>query len=265
MTDPASEKKGLTFFQQIGGELSITPEQQAAVEEMRKEGLKESLGLPLVYPKIKLLHQDTAAFQFVEEDVLVKSFKAIIIAVEPSRVWWRSKLGSGEDGSGGMPQCFSRNLIMPDAQAEDRQAPRCAECSQNAWGSDIKQDGSPGRGKSCKEIRRVFVLPENHMSPHWLAIPPSSLRALSSFIISVVDKGFKKPQEVVCSFSAKTQENKDGVSFSELSLALGERVPETVLAMIAMMKKNIEKVLETAAPVSQDDYSGKEAVPGENT
>lgn len=262
MSDTKEAKKGeLTFFGQIGKELTLTPEQEASVAALRKEGMgQEMRGLPIVYPRIEILHQGTAMFKFKETDETVKTFKGVFIHVEPSKVWWPTKYGAAkQEGDDGFPACFSRDLIEPDKDAKDPQAPRCAGCPQNEWGSDVKSDGSQGRGRACKEVRRIFLMAEGHLSPHWMAVPPSSLKALSSYFITIRDKGFQKPQEVVTTFSLKTVENKDGVEYSELSLALGEVLPITVLAMIADWKKKIMEMLTTAAPIQRDEYEGAPA------
>lgn len=254
-----AEEKGMSFFKQLDNELSVTPEQEKAVAEMRKEGMgREMKGLPIVYPRINMLHQGTAAFQFVETQDVVKTFKGVFLAIEPSRVWWEHPMGSGKaDGGDGFPDCYSRDLIAPDPESKLVQSEKCGTCPQNQWKSDIRPDGERGRGKACKEVRRVFIMVEGHMSPHWMTIPPSSLKALSSYFIAVRDKGFQKPQEVVTTFALKTVANKEGTDYSELQLSLVDGLPMKVLAMVADWKKRIEDMLSGFQPVTREDYTGK--------
>lgn len=59
------------------------------------------------------------------------------------------------------PICYALSLsgenMVPHPQAVKPQAPSCAECPWNAWASDPKG----GKGKACKESRRLLVLPSN--------------------------------------------------------------------------------------------------------
>ena len=260
----------MSYFEEASKTMEISEEQKRAVEEMRKEGMgEEAKGLPIEYPKVELLHQTTAAFRFVASDEIVKTFKAAIVYVDAGRVWWPERFGVGGADGDKFPKCFSRDLVAPDKASEmpqgktlDPTAPRpeglmCGSCPQNQWGSAINEDGTEGRGKACKEVRRVFFIPENHLSPHWIAVPPSSLKALGAYFMRVRDAGFKKPQEVVTTFSAITKKNKGDVEYSELVLGLGPKLPEGFLAMVAVEKKAVEQIVTAAAPMSKEDYEGK--------
>jgi hypothetical protein len=56
------------------------------------------------------------------------------------------------------PDCYAfgrvEEELAPHEAAEQRQAATCAECPHNAWGS-----ADVGRGKACKNRRRLAVLP----------------------------------------------------------------------------------------------------------
>jgi hypothetical protein len=254
---PDPKKQELSFFEQIGSELpALTKEEQAAVAELRSEGMgQEMKGLPISYPRIEMIHGKNAAFNFVATQDIVKGFSAVLIYVDSSRVWWPQRFGAA-GSEGGFPKCFSRDLVKPDPEGEMKQAETCGSCAQNQWKSAVNTDGSQGRGKACKEVRRLFFIPEGHMTPHWMAVPPSSLKSLSSYFVSCRDKGFKKPQEVIMRVSAKTIENADDVEYSELALEMGKAVPETWLAQVASYKKSIEDMINRVNPLSKDEFEG---------
>ncbi len=256
MADEKPEGGEMSFFNQIDAELPVlSEEQEKAVAELREGGMaEESKGLPLTYPKIKIMHDDFKSFQFVSSGDVVKEFKAIIVCVEAGRVYWSTPMGQGEAGA--MPDCFSRDLYSPDPAIKEPQSKGCSSCPQNQWASDLKPDGTVGKGKACKEIRRIFVIPSGHLSPHRISIPPSSLRALGAYFVTVRDNKYKAVQEVVTTFKLITKDNKEGVSYSELALELGDRVPDKWLAMVADWKKKVEETLVTAAPVDREEYGG---------
>ena len=246
----------MSFFNQIGSEMApLTEEQQAEVKALREAGMaEESKGLPISYPRIKMLHQDAKAFQFVSTGEVKNEFRAIIVYVDAGRVWWEKPFGQGESGQ--MPDCFSRDLYSPDLAITHPQSKGCASCPNNQWGSDVRPDGTKGKGKACKEIRRLFVIPEGHISPHVISTPPSSLKALGSYFVTVRDRKFKAVQEVVTKFKLVTKNNDGGIAYSELALELGEKVPDQVLFMVADWKKKVEDLIVSAAPVSREEYEG---------
>lgn len=240
------------FFQKLGSGLpALTEDEKKSLAEFEGEGMREeSYGLKLEYPRVEILHAGAKMFKFKVEEKNFESFKAVIVHVEPGRVWWPWKFGEAPAGEeDGWPHCFSRDLITPDAQSKKPQSDKCSSCPQNEFGSD-------GRAKACKEIRRMFFIPEERLLPHWMAIPPSSLRALSRYLSGLVNKGVKRPQMVVTNFSLVNATNKDDISYSELSLTMGARVPESFLLQVKNFKEQIAGTLTSAAPVSRSEYAG---------
>jgi hypothetical protein len=57
------------------------------------------------------------------------------------------------------PVCFALSLdgqdMVPSDESTDKQAETCDACPMGAWGSDPKG----GRGKACKDARRLVVIP----------------------------------------------------------------------------------------------------------
>jgi len=254
------DSKELTFFNEIGGDVSpLSEEQKRAVAEFKNEGMgQEAKGLPITYPRVDILHQGTVQYKFRDSDTVVKQFAAVILHIEASKVWWPTKFGAGKD-SGGFPKCFSRDLFTPDPNSEMKQSDSCAKCPNNAYGSDVREDGSSGRGKSCKEVRRIFFIPAGHLSAHWMAVPPSSLRGLGTYLNRIADAGVKRPQEIVTVFKLKGTSNQDGISYSELLLEPGPKVPDNVLFMMLGQRESILKMIEVAAPMTEEEYKGKDA------
>ena len=51
----------------------------------------------------------------------------------------------------------------------------CAECPLNQWGS------GNGRGKACKDLRRLIVLVEGWSMPAIMTLPPTSVKAFDTY------------------------------------------------------------------------------------
>jgi hypothetical protein len=254
-------KQDVGFFDAVSKDLApISEEEKKALAEFRKEGVKEEAkGLPMVAPQIEILHQGACAFKFVEasdDDQLQKSFEAILLHVEPQRAWWKTSIGEKKDGgdkstTGQMPDCWSRDLVVPDPQSAEKQSERCDTCKFNEFGSDRKN----GRGKDCKEVRRLFVMPVGKLDPHVINTPPSSLKSLKKYFTFLQEKGLGRPQFVLTKFSLKTVPNKDGVDYSELQLTYVKALPENVAFMAMTSKKALEEMLRSARPITSAEYA----------
>ena len=250
MSDEPGKQMGMSFGDLENGLAPLTPEQEKEIQALRNEEMKEAQGLPITHPRIKILHGGAGLFQYENSEETTKKFNALLVLVDPSRVYWAEAMGSGDGKK--QPDCYSRDLLIPDPQIKEPQSSKCTGCPHNEWGSEVKDDGSQGRGKACKEIRRLFFIPEGHLTPHWMSIPPSSLRPLSKFMTMIRDRGFKKPQEVVVRFSLINKDDGGGNAYSELALDVGEKVSDRALYMISTFKKEIEGVLTIAAPVTKE-------------
>jgi hypothetical protein len=108
------------------------------------------------------------------------------------------------------------NGIEPDLNCNNPQAQSCAECAKNKFGTAVGDDGQLGRGKACKNMKRVHVMLENEMLPHRLTLPPSNLKAIDLYISLLTSKGLPY-QLVTTKFKLKKDQNKDGVAFSNIN------------------------------------------------
>ena len=110
------EQGGMTFFTKTADEMApLTDEEKKKIAAVKKEGMDhEGRGLPIQYPKIGMLQQGTAQFEFVNTKKVMETFNAIIVYLDASRAYWKKAFGT--EGSGGFPDCFSRDLIYPDPQ-----------------------------------------------------------------------------------------------------------------------------------------------------
>lgn len=96
------------------------------------------------------------------------------------------------------PTCFAQGMsgedLVPHETVPDKPAATCDECHFFAWGSDPKG----GRGKACKEVRKLAIIPASALSnPSTIAdaeiavlrIPVTSVKHLAKYIISCAAKG----------------------------------------------------------------------------
>lgn len=265
MADAPKPKQELTFFEEIAGDLApLTDEQRQELAAFQKEGMKQEVqGLPTMASVIEMLHQGAAAFKFSEEPEdlqLKKSFTGVILHIQPQRAWWETALGEGgKDGGAGnqMPDCHSNDLIVPDPASAKRQADRCDACQWNQFGSDRKG----GRGKDCKEARRMFLMVEGKLNPHVLTVPATSLKNMKKYFTFLAENRIARPQLALTKFSVSTVENKDQIKYSELVMTFVKPLDERVAVMAMQSKKGLEEMLKNVAPMTKGEYAPE---PGSN-
>ena len=104
------------------------------------------------------------------------------------------------------PVCWSISdkpaEMKPSGKASKPQGANCKDCKQNEWGS-----GS-GKGKACKNTRRLLVVPANanENTPCWtITVSPTGLKHFDKYINMMADMG-KHPLEVLTDISFEESE-----------------------------------------------------------
>ena len=86
------------------------------------------------------------------------------------------------------PDCYSNDGVAPAADAENKQASKCATCPHSQWGSRITEGGK--KGKACSEVKRLAVAnPSQIDDPMLLRVPPTSLRNWDKYVAMLGKKG----------------------------------------------------------------------------
>jgi len=122
----------------------------------------------------------------------VGSLRVVLLKASPN-VSKNYYSGGYEEGANEAPTCWSIDGIHPDPAA-DKQAPSCAACPKNVFGSRVTDAGK--KVKACGDSRRIAVIPEGDFKnevyggPMLLRIPASSLSNLSQFGKKMKNRGF---------------------------------------------------------------------------
>lgn len=131
------------------------------------------------------------------------------------------------DSGPAVPACFAladtEQDMVPHDSAPVPQADRCAECDQNAFGSDVR-----GRGKACRNTRLLLVVdPALEEDPVHMRAPPTSLRNYSAYVRGLMRQQKRPPFAVVTRFRFDEDSDYAALKFSHASsiedaTALGE-------------------------------------------
>ena len=100
------------------------------------------------------------------------------------------------------PACFSISIVpkgmLPSENSPATQCDNCDQCPQNQFGSALV-----GKGKACKNNRRLAVMPENaddKTEPWLLDVAPTSIKSFDSLIRTLTNGGMM-PFQIVAKVS----------------------------------------------------------------
>lgn len=192
-------------------------------------------------PQIGIIHRGQM-FE-MPDDSKITEFEGVILDQHPANAWWEKDIS--ESGGGSIPDCFSLNGVYPVEECNNRQNNECSSCPQNQFGSD-------GKGKACKNMKRLHILMEGSSLPRRLTVPPTSIRSFDNYMTELVDRGLPFPCAVTnFSLAKKTS---DSFEFAEVKLHFKRVLNRDELYVVA---DSIKKFKDEARKqdISSDEYA----------
>jgi hypothetical protein len=157
------------------------------------------------------------------------------------------------------PVCYAfgdtEEDMDPHPEAEKPQAKKCSECPHNKWGS-----GPGGKGKACKNVLRLGVIPASPMDsesfanaePAWLKVPVMSTKNWAAYV-NTVGALHKRPEwAMVTEVSTKP----DAKSQFQITFKPVAPVPEQFLEVLEQRKEQMFDQIQF--PYRKNDESSEE-------
>jgi len=152
-------------------------------EEQMKADAKAQLDAER--PALAFMSLKSGVMSISDTPVPGNEMDCIVVAAISENTWYKDRYDPNVRSN---PACYAlgegkaENLV-PYKESEDVQATSCGVCEKFEWGSDP----NGGRGKACKERRRLALIPADGASEMViLSIPPTSLKAWSNHVSRVV-------------------------------------------------------------------------------
>lgn len=177
---------------------------QALLSASREEDDQPFQFIP---PKMRIAPGNTLKFE-LDSGEFLSEITGVIPISQIVKAWWPAKelsstppLCSSHDGKLGYFSDLDDKQQMEDAarylmphpaitllQEKDQEFPEvfeCQGCPMNAWGTAP----GGGRGKACRERRRLLVVMDGFQSPVIFSLPPTSVRQFDTFASGLKARG----------------------------------------------------------------------------
>jgi hypothetical protein len=174
--------------------------------------------------------------------------------------------GYDKDTSDGQkPDCYSSDGIEPAADAQNKQAKKCATCAHNQWGSRISEKGAT-KGKACSDTVRMAVAPAGQVNDAMLLrVPPASIKALGEYGQMLAKRGVGYNM-VVTKVGFDLQAESPKLTFSPVGLLDDEGFAEVQEIVASDVVNNIlgaSPIALEAAPEAEEPAPAPEPVKAE--
>lgn len=163
------------------------------------------------YGRIKIAAGGVNIFQVFEpgddEATPAQTVEGVIMLSHKANGLWSKPFGSSDASK--VPDCSSPDGVI-GTRTDTGECIECASCPYNEYGT---ARGGEGRGKACKNLRRLYIMRRGDILPMVMSLPPTALSAYDSYRTKVM-LGRKKMASVMTRISLKSASNKDGVAYS---------------------------------------------------
>lgn len=196
------------------------------------------------------------AVQGLDGEDAAKTVDGIMILSRTIRSWWETSID--ETGGGSAPDCSSQDGQVgvgapkghPDftegnyevrysASGEEIKRGRfdCNTCPLAEFGSDAR-----GRGQACKQALLIFMLRPESVIPMVIKVPPSSIKPMRNFILSMQGRGVK-PFGAVVSLGLKKVTKGGSPAYFEIDPKISRRLDPDEVGKIRALREALLPVL----------------------
>lgn len=204
-------------------------------------------------PALSFMSLKSGVMSIGDQPVEGNEMECIIVASVSENQWFKDRYDPNVRSN---PTCYAigegkSTDLVPYAESDEKQAESCAACPKFEWGSDP----NGGRGKACKERRKLALIPKDMSAETLLlSIPPTSLKNWANHVSKVVATTGMSTAGVITKIkvvpSAKNQ--------FEVKFDIVERVaPEFLPMLMAKKVELMEIMLQPYPPIEEEPEPAK--------
>ena len=183
-----------------------------------------------------------------DDPEICKVIEGVILYSHKNNAYWAEGLDGG--AISGPPDCRSMDGIT--GLTQDNITLECASCPFNQFGSDN------GKGKACKNGRRIYLMREGDMLPIRIDLAPTGLKPYDKYVENLLlpKKRGQKPMrtaQVITRIGLKLETSKDGIKYSVPYFEAVGAVPDSARAALLSCADAVKAAAQNFTPVSDSD------------
>jgi hypothetical protein len=201
-------------------------------------------------PALAIMSLKSGVMSIGEEPVPGNEISAIVVASVAENSYYSTRYDPNVRTN---PDCYAigegkAQDLVPYDESKNKQADACVKCEKFEWGSDP----NGGRGKACKERRRLALIPADGASEMvLLSIPPTSLKNWANHVAKIVATTGMPSYGVVTQIkvvpSAKNQ--------FEVKFEIVGKVPEHALQSVMAKKAEALEIMTQPYPEIEEEQA----------
>ena len=236
-------KKNSTELATVGSfELTVNRFEGLSPEDLEElkdqmEDLDQDTGIACRLIKIpsggKLAYEVQTGEDEADVDYM-KEVEGVIIFTHRLNGYWPGAFGTDDNK---VPACSSmdgKTAVWTDT-GEVR---TCENCPLNQYGSDDNPNGT-GKGKACKNMRRIYLMMNGDPNFYLLTVPPTSIKDVNKQLTKIITGGTPYTGLIV-SFKLEKAKNAKGVEYSKVTVEKKGLLPPAVSATAKEMRRQIK-------------------------
>ncbi len=150
-------------------------------------------------------------------------------------------------------------VLLPDDEGEfsmqEIEPDGCKDCPANKWGTAQKRDGTQGKGKACKNIRRLAVISANQLNEtsiakgevFYIKVPVTSCKSWSQYV-KALNAEFSLPY-----FGVVTTVHLDPDEENQIAVSFRDAAPIDESLFEAILKRREAQLEATRFPYPKFD------------
>ena len=126
----------------------------------------------------------------------------------------------------------------------------CDKCPCNQYGSDP----NGGKGKACKNMRRIYLMRSNDPNLYLLTVPPTSIKEVNKALTRIMASKGIPYTNLIVGFKLAKATNANGINYATVVVDKRGILPPAVAQTAKAMRQEIKAKYKEIA-ITMDDYS----------
>lgn len=182
------------------------------------------------------------------EEEYLKEIDGVVIFTHRLNGYWPNAFGTSNNPEDKIPVCSSmdgKNGLNTQTGVLEE----CERCPLNAYNSDPRG----GKGKACKNMRRIYMMRSGDPNFYLLTVPPTSIKEVNKTLNRILTKGTPYTG-LLLTFKLAKATNANGIDYSTVVIEKKGILPPEVAAAAKEMRRQIKNKYKEMT-ISLDDYT----------